>query len=60
VRDGSLKLVSRQVGGEVQEYLFDLERDPAEKRNLATEQESKVQELKRLLVQWEADVRPNR
>ena len=58
VRDGSLKLVSRQDGDEVQEYLFDLEGDPAEKRNLVTERESKVGELKHLLVQWEAAVRP--
>jgi arylsulfatase A-like enzyme len=60
VRDGTLKYVSRHNGDRVQEHLFDLARDPAEKENLLTRRPDDVARLKRLLVAWEQEVRPAR
>ena len=48
VRHGDWKLISRNQGG--RQELFNLADDPYEKRDLATEQPAKVEELERLLA----------
>ncbi|MCH8120066.1 MAG: sulfatase-like hydrolase/transferase [Planctomycetes bacterium] len=60
VRDGFLKYIRLQEGDDVKEYLFDLERDPAEKNNLFSERKEDVQKLKMLLKNWEQEVKHNR
>ena len=60
VRDGSLKYIRLQNGDDVKEYLFDLERDPAEKNNLFKKQPDSIQRLKTLLRNWEQEVKPKR
>ena len=60
VRDGSLKYISLQDGDNVEEYLFDLERDPAEKNNLLSKQKEDVRRLKALLKSWEEKVKHKR
>jgi arylsulfatase A-like enzyme len=60
VRDGSLKYIHLQEGDDVREYLFDLERDPAEKNNLFEEQPENVRRLKKLLQNWEQQVKHER
>ena len=60
VRDGSLKYISRQEGEVAQEYLFDLESDPAEKNSLLATRASEAERLKRLLEDWEKEVRHKR
>jgi N-acetylgalactosamine-6-sulfatase len=60
VRDGNLKYISLQNGEGVKEYLFDLERDPAEKNNLINEQPDNLRKLKTLLQNWEQQVKHKR
>ena len=60
VRDGSLKYVSRDDAGKLDEWLFDLSRDPGEKSNLVDSRPGDVNRLKRLLAAWEQDVQPAR
>jgi N-acetylgalactosamine-6-sulfatase len=60
VRDGSLKYIRLQDGDDVKEYLFDLERDPAEKNNLFNDQPDNVLRLKTLLQNWEQEVKHKR
>jgi hypothetical protein len=60
VRDGALKYLSRRDGDAVQEHFVDLERDPAEKTDLAAERPADVNRLKMLLADWEKVVRPAR
>ena len=60
VRDGSLKYIRLQDGDDVKEYLFDLERDPAEKNNLLNEQPENVLRLKKLLQNWQQEVKHKR
>ena len=60
MRDGSLKYLTRQDGDRLDEYLFDLEADPGEKNNLLASRPEDVERLKRLLTQWEEEVRPSR
>lgn len=60
VRDGSLKYVWLQDGDDVKEYLFDLERDPAEKNNLLDSRKEDAQRLKMLLKNWEQEVQHKR
>jgi arylsulfatase A-like enzyme len=60
VRDGSLKYIRLQDRHDVKEYLFDLERDPAEKNNLLNEQLENVLRLKTLLHNWEQQVKHKR
>ena len=60
VRDGSLKYISLLDGDDVKEYLFDLERDPAEKNNLFNDQPENVLRLKTLLHKWEQQVKHKR
>ncbi len=60
VRDVSLKYIYRRDGEKVTEYLFNLEKDPMEKKNLIDQQPNDVIRLKRLLTNWEAEVTPMR
>jgi hypothetical protein len=60
VRDGSLKYIRLQNGNDINEYLFDLEKDPAEKNNLLSERVEDLQKLKSLLKDWEEKVQHNR
>ncbi len=60
VRDGALKYVSKQDGAALEEHLFDLERDPAEKSDLLRERGKDADRLKALLAGWESMVRPVR
>lgn len=60
VRRDSLKYLSRQDGNQMWEHLFDLQRDPGEKRNLISSRPQDGERLRRLLVQWEEEVRPAR
>ncbi len=60
VRDGSLKYIWLQDGGDIKEYLFDLERDPAEKDNLLDSRKEDGQRLKMLLKNWEQEVKHKR
>ncbi len=60
VRHGRLKYLARQDGDQLEEHLFDLERDPAEKQNLLDTHGHDLGRLKKLLADWEQDVRPSR
>lgn len=60
VRDGSLKYIRLQNDDDVKEYLFDLERDPAEKNNHLNDQPENVLRLKSLLHNWEQQVKHKR
>lgn len=60
VRDGSLKYIHLQDGNDIEEYLFDLEQDPAEKNNLLSKREDNVKRLKILLKNWEEEVKSKR
>lgn len=60
VREGSLKYLSRQDGNELEEFLYDLARDPGEKHNLLAERPEDVRRLKTKLARWEQEVRPSR
>ena len=60
VRDGSLKYICLQDGNDMKEYLFDLERDPSEKHNLFNEQPENVLRLKKLLQNWQKEVKHKR
>jgi N-acetylgalactosamine-6-sulfatase len=60
VRDGPLKYVARQDGARKVEYLFDVMADPGEKNNLLGRRGEDAARLKRLLGEWERQVRPKR
>jgi arylsulfatase A-like enzyme len=60
VRDCSMKYIWLQEGDNIREYLFDLEKDAAEKNNLLKDREEDVQKLKLLLEDWEIEVKHNR
>ena len=60
VRDGSLKYIWLQGGDDIKEYLFDLEKDPAEKNNLLNDRDEDLNKLKLLLEDWEEKVKHNR
>jgi hypothetical protein len=49
-----------QEGNDIEEYFFDLERDPAEKNNLLSKRENDVRRLKMLLKNWEEEVKSKR
>jgi N-acetylgalactosamine-6-sulfatase len=53
VRQGNLKYIWRQDGDKLDEYLFDLSKDPGETRNLLEVLPDAVQRLKRQLADWE-------
>lgn len=56
VRDGSMKYLTFRDGEQVDEYLFDLETDPGEQRNLFEENAGEAARLKKVLEKWEKDV----
>jgi arylsulfatase A-like enzyme len=60
VRDGALKYVSHQSGQAVEEHLFDLNKDMGETQDLLASRPEDVARLKRLLANWEEQVRPRR
>ncbi|UCC98521.1 MAG: sulfatase-like hydrolase/transferase [Phycisphaerales bacterium] len=60
VRDGSLKYIRLQNGDDVEEYFFDLERDPEEKDNLLSSRTNDVRRLKALLRNWQEQVKHKR
>jgi N-acetylgalactosamine-6-sulfatase len=60
VRDGNLKLVTQRQGTQTREFLFDLHRDPAEQNNLLDARPDDLARLKRLLAEWEREVRHQR
>lgn len=59
-RDGSLKYVRERDGERRGEFLFDVERDPAEKTDLLAERPAEVERLRGRLAAWETEVRPTR
>jgi N-acetylgalactosamine-6-sulfatase len=60
VRDGDLKYVRQDNKGQIDEHLFDLSRDVSEKTNLLESRPDDTQRLKRLLAEWEQEVKPTR
>ncbi len=60
VRDGSLKYVSRTDGGETEDWLFDLSRDPGETDSLLASKPEQAAKMKAQLAAWERDVQPLR
>jgi arylsulfatase A-like enzyme len=60
VRDGDWKYIPLDNGTKGQEYLFDLHAGPQEKNDLISARKETVLKLKRLLEQWEHEVRHNR
>ncbi|MGB2819605.1 MAG: sulfatase-like hydrolase/transferase [Phycisphaerae bacterium] len=60
VRDGPGKYLSRQDGEKFDEWLFDLESDPDEKDDIIASRPAEAARLKRLLAEWEDEVRHTR
>lgn len=60
VRHGNLKYIWLKSGGNIDEYLFDLNNDPEEKTNLYNSRSDEVKNLKTLLYTWEKEVKPVR
>jgi N-acetylgalactosamine-6-sulfatase len=60
VRDGELKFVSHEQDGALQEWLFNVVADSAEKNDLLAQQPEVVTRLKKQLADWEIEVRPAR
>ncbi|MDO8544052.1 MAG: sulfatase-like hydrolase/transferase [Opitutaceae bacterium] len=60
VRDDAFKYVSRQNGSNVEEWLFEIERDQAEEKDLLAQRPADVKRLKAKLAAWETEVRPTR
>ena len=60
VRDASLKYIYNKEGEDIQEYLFDLEKDPAEENNLFLTKKEDVRRLKAKLEKWEKEVKHER
>lgn len=60
VRDGRLKYLAIRNGDEFKEHLFDLEADPGEKDNLLDSRPNDARRLKRMMTEWEEEVRPQR
>ncbi len=60
VRQGQIKYI-REIDAALQkEYLFDLEKDPGEKINLANSYSDKLSKMRNLLLDWENEVTPER
>ena len=57
VRDGDLKYVRQRDDTRTTEYLFDLAHDVGERHNLLADRPEEVTRLKRLLTDWEHEVR---
>lgn len=60
VRDRDLKYVRKTEGGRTDEWLFDLASDVGEKNNLYETNATEANRLKKLLSDWEAEVKPLR
>jgi len=60
VRDGNYKYITNIKDNEIKEYLFDLATDPAENNNLKDLKMKEFNRLKKLLQEWEAEVKPER
>jgi hypothetical protein len=60
VRDGSLKWVSRQTGGDRADFLYDLAADVAEQHDLTAAQPAAAARLKARFERWEQEVRHTR
>jgi N-acetylgalactosamine-6-sulfatase len=60
VRDGDLKLVSRQQGADRDDKLFELASDPAEQTDLRASRAADFERLQLLLARWEEEVKPSR
>lgn len=56
VRDGALKYIEREDDAQRVEYLFDLQDDPQESRNLRADRPDEAARLHVLLRRWEQDV----
>ncbi|HKE03240.1 MAG TPA: sulfatase-like hydrolase/transferase [Blastocatellia bacterium] len=54
IRSGKWKLVTQPTSVDL--LLFDLERDPSERRNLFYEQQAKAVELRRKLAEWDKEM----
>jgi hypothetical protein len=52
--------VTQRQGTQTREFLFDLHRDPAEQNNLLDARPDDLARLKRLLAEWEREVRHQR
>jgi N-acetylgalactosamine-6-sulfatase len=57
VRDGERKYVSKTTGTETEEWLFDLATDIGETKDLIEKRPNDAKKLKKLLADWEDDVR---
>ena len=57
VRDGDLKYVRKQDGGQTEDWLFDLSNDRGEQNNLIKTQADSAAKLKQKLTEWEQDVK---
>lgn len=60
VRDDNMKYIFEETNGKISEYLFDLNGDPGEKKNLLESRKRSLKKLKALLDKWEEDVQPER
>jgi len=60
VRDGAMKYIALQNGDTLEEYLFDLDADPAEKSSLLVTRRETADRLRQLLSRWETRVAPDR
>ncbi|CAN5902377.1 hypothetical protein BH23PLA1_BH23PLA1_30450 [soil metagenome] len=60
VRDGSSKYLRRDHHDVIEEWLFDVDSDPGESRNIRSEHPDRVQQLQAKLAAWEVEVQPDR
>lgn len=60
VRDGNMKYLYVKNGTNISEYLFNLKSDPKEKNNTKEKYPGELARLKKLLKDWEEEVRPVR
>ncbi len=60
LRDNTMKYICNIEGEEINEYVFDLANDIAEKNNLAETNKRELNRLRKLMTTWEADVKPER
>ncbi|UCF17667.1 MAG: sulfatase-like hydrolase/transferase, partial [Phycisphaerales bacterium] len=60
VRDGDMKYIWQTDGKRSEEYLFDLERDVGERHDLLKKRPGEAERLKKLLAEWEKEVRHTR
>lgn len=60
VRQGDLKYLYRQEGDKIEEFFFDVTKDPGESINLLQNRPEDVRRFKEMLARWEQEVRPSR